>query len=69
MSPAHQKTGHTKSFSAANVDAILCCHATQCIGRLYQQTNLVPTSNQICRSSQDHLDIKDHIAANILVEG
>jgi hypothetical protein len=67
MSPASQWTGHPNSssslktsFSAANVDAILMLPCNT--------INLVPFGNQTFRSSQDHLNNKDHLVANILVE-
>jgi hypothetical protein len=67
MSPTSQWTGHSNSssslktsFSAANVEAILL---------LPRDTiNLVPLGNQTFRSCQDHLNNKDHLVANILVE-
>ena len=66
MSPASQWTGHPNSssslktsLSAANVDAILL---------LTRDTiNLVPYGNQTFRSCH-HLNTKNHLVANILVE-
>jgi hypothetical protein len=67
MSPASQSKEHPNSslslktsLNAANMDAILL--------QPHHTINLVPFGNQTFRSCQDHLNNKEHLVSNILVE-
>jgi hypothetical protein len=44
---AHQITRHPYSYSAANVDANLCCHATQCLCWRFAISIMSPSATKL----------------------